>query len=253
MSALHNSQYWQSIKNRVGQAVDIVLPPRCVVSGEVVDRQGAVSAKVWRDLHFVAAPYCDCCGYPFNFEVNDKTLCATCLSEEQPFDAARAALVYDDISRDMVLKFKHGDKTHAVHAFIPWLKRAGSSMLSDADFIVPVPLHRWRLLKRRYNQAALIALYLARETAAEYAPDILLRQKATVTQGHLSVKDRAQNVKNAFVISPKAAARMKDKNIVLVDDVYTTGATIRECCKVLRKAGAARIDVLTVARVVRPE
>ena len=250
---MQNLQYWESVKNRVGQAVDIVLPPRCVVSGEIVDRQGAVSAKVWRDLHFVAAPICDCCGYPFGFEVADKTLCASCLSDPPPFKSARAALVYDDTSRDMILKFKHGDKTHAVHAFISWLKRAGAEMLPDADLIIPVPLHRWRLLKRRYNQAALIALYLARQTNALYAPDILLRQKATQTQGHLSVKDRAQNVKNAFVIPEKGIAALKDKKVVLVDDVYTTGATINECCKVLHKAGAGQIDVLTVARVVRPE
>lgn len=233
--------------------MDLVLPPRCFVSGEIVDGQGMVSARVWRDINFIVDPMCVSCGYPFSFDVGAGTQCAICLDRPQAFDRARAALRYDDISRDMILKFKHADKTHAVPTFLPWLKRTGGSMLAEADYIVPVPLHRWRLLKRRYNQAALLAQALARDVGKPYKPDIIERVKATPSQGHLGYKERRKNVRGAFKFSPQYRQIIKDKNIVLVDDVYTTGATVSECAKVLKKAGAARVYVLALARVVRED
>lgn len=253
MSDLQKPHYLKTLTGVATKAVDTVLPPRCVVSGAIVDRQGAISPKVWSQLRFISNPFCGSCGYPFDFEVADKTKCATCLETPPLFDTARAALVYDDISRDMILKFKHGDKTHAVYSFMPWLKRAGADMLGQGDMLIPVPLHRWRLLKRRYNQAAIIAMVLGKQTGVSFESDLLLRKRATVTQGHLSVKDRARNVKNAFAVNPEKAERLYDKHVILIDDVYTSGATINECCKVLRKASVGRIDVLTVARVVRPD
>lgn len=123
------------------------------------------------------------------------------------------------------------------------------SMLKEADFIVPVPLHFWRLVSRRYNQAALIAQSLAKETDKPVISNLLRRTRATPSQGHL--KQRFRNVRRAFVLDPKYTEDVKGKTIVLVDDVYTTGATVRECAKVLMKSGAGKVHVLTLARVVR--
>jgi len=235
--------------------IDTILPPRCIFSGDLVDSPGTVSSKAWSALEFISSPYCSVCGFPFEFEVGkgEEALCAACLKERPPYDRARAALRYDDASRDFILGFKHGDKTHAVVTMAPWLKMAGAEFWEQTDFIIPVPLHRWRLLRRRYNQAALMAQQMAKVMGKAALPGALVRTRATPTQGHLNSSQRAENVKKAFAVNPKIVPRIAGKNVVLIDDVYTTGATIRECTKALRKAGVEKVFVLTLAKVVRPE
>ncbi len=233
--------------------VDAVLPPRCVASGEIVDAQGMIAPQIWRELSFINDPACACCGFPFPFAADPGSFCAACLGERPVYASARAALVYDDASRGMILKFKHADQTHAVHAFVPWLRRAGADMLARADALVPVPLHRFRLLRRRYNQAALLAQALAKSCRLPCLPETLRRTRATPSQGHLGYKERQKNVKNAFTVTPRYAGFVKDKTLILIDDVYTTGATAKECAEVLLDAGAREVHILAVARVVRPE
>lgn len=221
------------------------------MSGHVVEQQGQIASHVWADLNFIEKPYCRSCGIPFSYESQEQLICASCLDYPPPYHKARSALVYDETSRGLILAFKHGDQTQNALTFVPWLVRAGQDVIPQSDVIVPVPLHRWRLWRRRYNQAALIAKELAQALDMTYRPDILVRRKATQTQGHLSTKEREKNVKQAFVIHPDHGAMVKGKNILLIDDVYTTGSTVKECAKVLKKAGAARVNVLTVARTVR--
>lgn len=234
--------------------IDSVLPPRCPFTGEIVDSQGTISPGAWGQLSFISAPQCHACGFPFEFAVpggSSGALCAACLADRPEYSMARSALVYNDASRDFILGFKHGDQIHSVVSMIPWLKQAGADVLPQSDVIVPVPLHRWRLLRRRYNQAAVIGRALARETGKDFVADALIRTRATPTQGHLKAKERAQNVRKAFGLHPKR--NISGKKVLLVDDVYTTGVTVHECVKVLKKAGAAEIFVLTLARVVKPE
>lgn len=232
--------------------VDFVLPPRCPGSGEIVDAQGSLSPAVWQGLRFISAPLCGACGLPFPFENGDPAaLCLSCVQERPVFRTARAALAYDDGSRDLILRFKHADQTHTVYSFIPWMRLAGRAMLADADVIVPVPLHPHRLLKRRYNQAALLAQALARAVEKPFLPDTLRRVKATPTQGFLKAHEREKNVRRAFAVPDRKRAGVSGRKIILVDDVLTTGATVSECAKTLLKAGAQSVDVLTIARVVR--
>lgn len=235
--------------------LNAVLPPRCVMTGEIVERQGALSPKAWADIDFIRNPMCRKCGVPFSFEVEegDQTHCAPCLDYSPPFETARAALKYNDHSRDLILGFKHADQMHAVVSFIPWLKMAGTDMLKEADALVPVPLHRWRLLKRRYNQAAVIAQYLGKECGVPVLHQGLVRTRSTPTQGHLSHAERAKNVKRAFAVHPRYKSEIEGKTIILIDDVYTTGSTVKECAKTLLNAGAAKVHVLTLARVARLE
>jgi ComF family protein len=164
---------------------------------------------------------------------------------------SRSVLRYDDASRPMILRFKHGDALHAVPCFVPWLVRVGAGVLDDADMIVPVPLHRGRLWKRRYNQAAVLALALGRATGVAALPDALIRTRATPPQGHKGAKDRHRNVQGAFTANPKHGALLRGKHIVLIDDVVTTGATVNACAGALKAAKAARVSVLALARVVR--
>ncbi len=246
------------IKAQIGgslmQAVDAILPPRCVVTGDIVDAQGMISGQAWSRLDFIARPFCGRCGFPFDFVVEDdgQAECPSCLVFPPSYRSARAALKYNEHSRDMILGFKHADKTYAAKAFRPWLLRAGKEILEQADMLVPVPLHRWRLVRRRYNQAALLAREIGRATSLPVLVEGLERIRATPSQGHLKAKERYKNVRKAFVVPQRYKTRIQGMSIVLVDDVLTTGATVQECTKALLQAGAAHVDVLTLARVVRP-
>ncbi|MCB9979432.1 MAG: ComF family protein [Rhodospirillales bacterium] len=235
--------------------LDTILPPRCLLTGEVVETIGMLSPSVWTKLNFISRPFCDACGLPFDIDAGEgedrENLCGICLSDPPPFSQARAALRYDNESREVILAFKHGDRTEAVRAFAPWMRRAGADILEQADLLLPVPLHRWRLLRRRYNQAALMASALSRLSGVPWRADTLVRTKPTPAQGHMNHTERTQNVRNAFAIAPRHSATIQDKNIVLVDDVYTTGATVGECARVLARGGARTVTVLTLARVVR--
>jgi ComF family protein len=240
------------VRNIAMQAVDAVLPSRCIVTGDVVPSPGMLAPKAWAGIDFIAKPFCGVCGFPFDFSAEMESLCGSCLADKPPFETARAAVKYNDSSRPVILGFKHGDQIHAVTAFLPWLKRSGAEMLAEADFLAPVPLHKRRLIRRRYNQAAIIAFALGKDMMLSTLPDILIRTRHTPSQGHLRAQERFKNVKKAFSFNEKYKADIKGKTIVLIDDVYTTGATVMECTDVLMKHGAGRVHVLTLARVAKP-
>lgn len=232
--------------------LDAVLPPRCLACGVEVAAPGQLCVACWRGVGFLGPPQCAACGLPFEHDMGAGALCAVCLRRRPPYGRARAVFRYDDASRGMVLAFKHGDRTDAAPAFGRWLARAGAELLEDADLVVPVPLHRWRLLRRRYNQSALLALAVSRSSGVAAVPDLIRRVRATASQGGLSAGQRRRNVAGAFRVAPRLADRVAGRRVVLVDDVHTTGATLVACTGALRRAGATNVDVLTLARVVRP-
>jgi ComF family protein len=248
---LYKNKMKALVKHAANLALDTILPPRCVMSGQLVDSQGMIAPDIWAALDFIADPKCDTCGFPFDFDVSEGSLCASCLDYPPSYDSARAAIKYDDASRSIILGFKHADKTHAAAAFTPWLKLAGNDILERADILIPVPLHRRRLIARRYNQAAIIAQYLSKETGVPAMLDALQRRRSTKPQGHMSASQRFKNVRSAFALNPEHLQSIEGKNVVLADDVYTTGATVNECTKVLKAAGAQEVHILTLARVAR--
>lgn len=234
-------------------ALNAVLPVRCMLCGATVAEDGALCAECWDDMTFLGPPACACCGYPFEYEVPSESLCAACQRRAPEFDRARAVFAYDDASRSLILSFKHADQTHQTPAFGRWLARAGSALLDDADLLAPVPLHRWRLFARRFNQAALLAHALGAVSDKPVAADLLQRRRRTRSQGHLSRTARIRNVRGAFAVRDAWRDRLKGARVLLLDDVQTTGATVEECARVLKRAGAAGVDVLTLARVIRPQ
>ncbi len=241
-----------SILSFLHRGLDRLLPPLCPATGVEVEAHGTVAPEYWALLRFIRAPFCDGCGLPFPHDMGGAQgpmRCAACLEQPPHFAHARAPLVYDDASRKLVLRFKHADQTQAVRVLVPWMVAAGRAMLAGADVIVPVPLHRWRLLRRRYNQAGLLAQGVGRATGRDVCVDALERTRATAPQGHRTRKEREANVKGVFALNPKRLARIAGKNVVLVDDVLTTGATVNACADVLLAAGARQVDVLVVARV----
>jgi len=232
--------------------LDAVLPPRCLVSGVPVDRAGTVAPPVWSALTFLGPPWCLRCGLPFDYEVGEAVLCGACAGRTPPYDRARAVLAYDDASRPLLLAFKHGDRTDAAAALAGWLARTGGRLLADAEAIVPVPLHRRRLFRRRYNQAALLALALGRDVRAPVLADALIRSRNTASQGGLGRAARRRNLAGAVSLRPSRREAVAGRRVLLVDDVLTTGATAEACARALKRGGASAVDVLTLARVVRP-
>lgn len=165
------------------------------------------------------------------------------------FARARAACLYDEHSRDLVLKLKHADRTDLSSLFARWISRAAPDLLDEADAVVPVPMHRARLLRRRYNQAAEIARPLARSAGRPYLADALVRKRDTVSQGGKSADGRRRNVAAAFAVPDRKRPLVEGKRVLLVDDVLTTGATAEGCARALLAAGASAVDLTVVARV----
>ena len=234
---------------QAGRAVvDAVLPPRCLACGATVGEPDALCSLCWGAMTFFAPPWCAVCGLPFPHPMGAGAICADCARGHKSWQRARAVLRYDKSSRLLVLGLKH-DRTDLARALGQWMRRAGADMLAGADFLVPVPLHWTRLLARRYNQAALLAHAIHRAGGPPVAPDWLVRRRRTPSQGRLGALARARNVGGAFALKPGRS--IKGKRLVLVDDVLTTGATIEECARVLRRNGAAFVGVLTLARALR--
>lgn len=177
-------------------------------------------------------------------------LSAEAIANPPPFDRARAAVVYAGVARDMVRGLKYGDRTDLAPWMARWMARAGAELLSDADLVVPVPLHWWRFFGRRFNQSAELARAIARLSGKQFAPEAVRRVKRTRQQVGLTSLQRQDNVRAAFRVPEDQNSLVRGRRVLVVDDVYTTGATVSALAKSLKRAGAARVDVLTFARVL---
>lgn len=235
----------------LSQIIKIFLPPRCIKCGAILSDDDGLCPKCFQELNFITAPYCYKCGHPFEQVASSKKmLCASCAKKKQtPFRLNRSALCYDDISKDLILALKFMDKTENAKTLAKWLSMAGYDIWQEGvDVLVPVPLHYKRLIKRRYNQSALLVKELSKITGITADYMSLVKHKSTKPQVQFSGHERVKNVKGAF--SVKHIEKIKGKRVVLIDDVMTTGSTLKECALALKKAGAKSIDTLTVARVI---
>jgi ComF family protein len=238
-----------ALRRLAAAALDMLLPPRCLSCGASVGSAGTLCASCWGAIGFLGEPCCACCGAPFEFALSGAAVCGACARRQPPFARARAAMRYDEASRKLILAFKHGDRLHLAPALGVWLRRAGAGLIAEADVIVPVPLHWTRLFARRYNQAAVLAQALRPPGGPPLGADWLIRRRRTPSQGKRNAAARERNLKGAFALQPGRS--VKGKRVLLIDDVFTTGATVGECARVLRRAGASAVDVLTLARTVR--
>jgi ComF family protein len=238
---------------RVSRALlDLAYPPLCATCRTPVGQAHALCAACWNAMAFLDGPGCVRCGLPFEIDPGPDTLCAACHADPPAFDKACSVLRYDDASKKAILALKRADRLDLVPAFARWLARAGREMLAEADVLVAVPLHRRRLWQRRYNQSAVMAQGLSRLCGKPADPLLLERIRPTPSQGEMpSAKARRRNVRGAFRVAPGRREAVKGKTVLLVDDVFTTGATVSACARALRRAGAGKVLVLTLARVVR--
>ena len=238
-------QIWEQILNSF-------LPPRCLHCGKVLKENTGLCKHCIEEIHFITEPYCYKCGHPFEFleAKKGKLLCGHCLKGRRgPFRLSRSAFAYDDVSKDLILSFKFHDKTENAKLLAQMMYVAGEDIFKEGvDVIMPVPLHYTRLLRRRYNQSALLGRELSELSGIECDNLTLVRHKKTRPQVELSGLERQRNVRDVFSI--KREDKVKGKRVLLIDDVLTTGATLRECGKCLKKAGAKSVDTLTVGRVI---
>lgn len=231
---------------------NIILPPRCLKCGKILARNNGLCPQCFSEIRFISAPLCYKCGRPFDTEAAlnfaDKQYCGACMQKKKSLlNIQRSAFIYDDNSKKLILDFKFHDQTAFAETLAGMLYAAGSDIWNEhPDLLIPVPLHRWRLLKRRYNQSALLAGYLSRKTSIKTDYTTLIRQENTIPQVQLTGSARRKNLRHAFCVSKPQ--KIIGKRIVLIDDVSTTGSTLNECAKVLLRAGAAAVYSLTLAR-----
>lgn len=231
-------------------SLDFILPPRCANCSIRVVSHGHLCPPCWGTLRPLAAPFCAHCALPFEFDASVGDVCGGCLQKAPIFDWARAAVLYDDLGRKMVMQLKYSGAAAAVPAMTQMMIGALAGI--NVDVIIPVPLHRRRLLKRRFNQSQLLAADLAQRMDIPLDTFSLVKYRATESQGGLNKKARFKNVQASFVVAADRCSQITGKSIMLVDDVLTTGATASACASALKKAGAASVGVVTYARVGKP-
>lgn len=220
--------------------------------GKILKENTGLCSDCFAEIHFITEPYCHKCGHPFDFleEHNGKLLCGRCLKRQRSvFRLSRSAFAYDESSKNLILSFKFHDKTENAKILAQMMFVAGKDIFAAGiDVIMPVPLHYTRLIKRRYNQSALLANELSKLSGIRADNMSLIRHKKTRPQVELSGMERQRNVRDVF--SVKSPEKVKGRRVLLIDDVLTTGATLRECARALRKAGAKSVDTLTAGRVL---
>lgn len=228
---------------------DLLVPPVCLVCRVPLADHDTLCAACWASLDFIRPPLCDRLGIPLPFDTGGVTVSAAALANPPDYDRARAVARFDGVMRRMVHGLKYSDRHEAVALFGQWLAGAARELLTGAHVIVPVPLNRWRLWRRRFNQAAILAQSLSRVSGVPADPLILIRSRATGSQVGLTVDQRRRNVQGAFEVPAAKRALVEGRNVLLLDDVITTGATASACARTLKRCGAARVDVIALALV----
>lgn len=236
---------------RLQSLVQAVFPPECLSCGARIDADFSLCGACWAETDFILGAVCDLCGVglPGAAAPDERLICDDCLSVARPWDAGRAVMAYRGVGRRLVLGLKHGDRADVARAAGPWMARAGRGFWEDDPLLVPVPLHWRRLAARRFNQSALLARALARETGLSVAADALLRGRATGTQDGRDRDGRFENLEAAIAPHPKYGHRLSGRAVVLIDDVMTSGATFSAAAQACAQVTDGPIRVMALARV----
>jgi predicted amidophosphoribosyltransferase len=230
--------------------VDFALPPRCPGCGTIVDGDHRFCGRCWLSLHFLGGPACARCALPLPHDIGPDALCGACLQHPPTFDRAAAAVAYGEVARTVALRLKYGRKPAVARMMAGQMARLVGK-IPDGALVAAVPLHRWRLWRRGYNQALLIARGVAERAGRECVPDLLVRIRSTPVLRGLGRKARVKAVAGAFLVPVAYRSRLAGQTVLLVDDVFTSGATAEACARALKRAGAGEVRLLCWARVLR--
>jgi ComF family protein len=237
------------LSDALAPLVDLVFPPRCPLCGEAIAAQTGLCPACWATLAIPGDPSCARCSRPFGEDMAAGSICAPCLGDPPRHDGIAAATLYNDASRKLILSLKHGNRI-SLAAMMAALMATRLRFLDEGWIVAPVPLHRWRIWKRGFNQSAELAREICRKSEARLIVDLLERRKATPSLGGLGKKARKRALSGAITINPGRAAIIRGAHIVLVDDVLTSGATSDACVRSLKNAGAEKVVIACFSRVL---
>ncbi|WP_132255181.1 ComF family protein [Methylobacterium segetis] len=241
-----------ALRSLLRVALGLVYPPACAACGAATADPGAFCPGCWASLRLIEAPLCPRYGTPFALDLGlGPLLSPRAIAEPPVFGRARAVALYDGAAREIVHRLKYEDRLDLAVPMARMMASRGREVVAEADCVVPVPLHRWRLFRRRFNQAALLARPIARGAGLPFEPGALTRVRATRSQVGLSRAGRAATLQGAFRVAQTARARLQGRRVLLVDDVTTTGATANAAARALLRGGAASVDLLTFALVAQ--
>lgn len=252
VDARHSTALAPVVRRLVHGFVDIALPPHCLACDRRVADHGTLCASCWSGLKLIERPYCEQLGTPFAYDLGPGALSAEAIADPPPFARCRAVAAFDDVARNLVHGLKYRDRLDLAMWMANWMTRSGAELIADCEIIAPVPLHFRRLWWRRFNQSGELGKAIAGRTGKPFSPRLLQRVRATRHQVGLSAGERDRNVRGVFRVPAAARNTVAGRRVLLVDDVYTTGATVKAASRTLLRAGASAVDVLVFARVVRP-
>ena len=241
------------IKKISGKVLDMIFPPSCLLCEERAGENGSLCFSCWSKISFISKPSCAICCFPFEYDMGKDALCPTCIANKPEFEKAIPVFIYNKNSSRLITEFKYADRIHATKSFAKWMSAAAIDIIKNSDLIAPVPLHKSKLFARRYNQSALIANEIGKMAKIKVMPDLLLHPNKTRPQASLPKKQRLKNVKGIFSLNSKYADFISGKNILIVDDVITTGATLSECARILKKKKTAVVNAVTLAKTIPGE
>jgi ComF family protein len=241
----------KGMRRGMSSIADFLVPAQCLACHAAVDIHNALCGPCWRQVQFIRAPVCDRLGVPLagGVAATGRIVSAAALADPPDYDRARAVAHFTGTLRPLVHRLKYSDRHETRALFGAWLMEAGREFTADADLLIPVPLNRSRLLWRRFNQSALLALELSRQSGVPMDALALVKRKSTPPQVGLTQAQRQDNVAGAFAVTKAGRHRIDGAHVILIDDVITTGATVSACARVLKRAGAAHVDVLALGLV----
>jgi ComF family protein len=231
-------------------ASGLLFPPSCPGCGRMLAAHSALCSDCWQQISFIERPYCEVLGTPFTYDLGPGILSPEAIADPPVFDRLRSVCQFDGVARKLVHALKYNDRTELAPMMAGWLARAGSELVAACDVIVPVPLHHYRLLSRRFNQAAELARELGKRAEKPFDPGLVRRNRRTRQQVGLKRTQREANMRGAFTVTERGRGEVFGKRVLLVDDVYTTGATVSAIARALKAAGAVDVSVLTFARAI---
>jgi ComF family protein len=229
---------------------DFFFPHRCFACKQIVQDNGGLCESCWLKISFIEKPCCAKCRMPLSYQAGSYALCAECLTGDNLFDKLYFVMIFNDFSKSLIHKFKFYDQLYLVKFFAKLIVNYWKDEFNEIDYIIPVPIHKSRLIMRKFNQAALLTQNIAMLLDKKKIIDGLIKYKKTASQANLNKNKRKINIKNSIAVNNKHLDLLKNKNILLIDDVFTTGATVNECVKVLKLKGVTSVKVVTIARVI---